>query len=112
MLKDDEEREQQPHQPAWNLSGEKIHVATPRASVTPVKTTPLPVTASVSAVRRRAQAVARLRQHSYPAEDVDAVVDADADPEGGYGQVSTFSPISSMAMTGVARSVTQGRAAG
>ena len=32
---------------AWNLSGEKIQVATPIASVTPVKTTPLPVMARV-----------------------------------------------------------------
>ena len=32
---------------AWNLSGEKIQVPTPMASVMPVKRTPLPVTARV-----------------------------------------------------------------
>jgi hypothetical protein len=33
---------------AWNLSGEKIHVTTPIANVTPVKMTPDPVICSVS----------------------------------------------------------------
>jgi hypothetical protein len=33
---------------AWNLSGEKIQVATARPSVVPVKSTPLPVIFSVS----------------------------------------------------------------
>ena len=44
---------------AWNFSGENIQVATPIASVMPVKSTPLPVTSSVLKYASRSESPSR-----------------------------------------------------
>jgi hypothetical protein len=76
---------------AWNLIGENAHVMTPAASVMPTSATTLPVncTALLIGLGQR-HALALLRE--LHREEVERVVDADADAECDHGSVATLTP--------------------